>query len=67
MNGFSHYQAAKHLKVAPRTVAKWIEHGRLSASGERDKWRVSVDALNTFCDTYGLPPVRVPDATVLVA
>ena len=50
-------QIAKHCKVAPRTVSKWIDSGRLKGfriPGSQDR-RVSHEHLVRFLRGHGLP------------
>jgi excisionase family DNA binding protein len=54
-DALSYHAAATHLRVAARTVAKWIDAGRLKAAGPRNAWLVAVADLNEFCRTYGMP------------
>ena len=51
----SMYQVAAHLRVFWRTVAKWIDAGRLKATGERNAWTVDVADLNAFCREHDFP------------
>lgn len=51
----SFFQAAKHLCVTPRTVAKWVDSGRLKATDKR----IAVADLISFMQAYDL---RIPDA-----
>ncbi len=50
-------QVAKFCKVAPRTVAKWIDQGLLKGyriPGSQDR-RVPKDNLVRFCQEHGIP------------
>jgi len=51
-------QVARLCKVAPRTVHKWFDSGRLT--GYRDDRlyrRISVQSLRQFLTDYGFPPL----------
>ena len=60
----SYYRAANHLHVHPRTVAKWIDQGRLKATGERNTWRISLADLNAFCREHGFAEMPADSAEV---
>jgi predicted DNA-binding protein (UPF0251 family) len=50
-------EVAASLRVAPRTVTRWIQSGRLKvAEGtKRADWRVSGKALVAFLEEHGIP------------
>lgn len=43
------YQAARHLNVYPRTLAKWIDAGHLTADGTGQERTITVEEFNRFC------------------
>lgn len=63
MNELSVYLMAKHLRVSPRTIAKWIHDGRLTAcSGDgMANWLVTLVAFNAFCHEFAFPEMTTEE------
>lgn len=65
------YQVARVCRVAPRTVSKWVDSGKLKGyripGGER---RVEKEDLINFCEHHGMPysvALTVPRNGIMVA
>lgn len=48
--------------LAPRTVVKWVQSGRLKAltGSDRASWRFTAHGLNTFHEEHGFSPEYMP-------
>lgn len=58
------HEAAKRLRVAPRTVAKWVREGRLPAfrPGRRGRFLLRASDVDAMLEQY-IPDVRPMPAT----
>lgn len=58
MQTYTTTQAAKLLRVAPRTVCKWCDSGRLAHSREpgTNNRLIREDVLAGFMKAHGFPP-----------
>ncbi|MGN1274093.1 MAG: helix-turn-helix domain-containing protein, partial [Thermoguttaceae bacterium] len=66
MKVFTTGQVAKICKVAPRTVSKWFDSGRLKGyriPGSQDR-RIPREYLLRFLKEHGMPTTELEDAAV---
>ena len=54
---FTVFEVAKLLCVAPRTVGKWIDNGKLKSSGLSKQYDrlIQYSELKSFCEKFNLP------------
>ena len=69
MKVFTTGQIAKQLKVAPRTVSKWIDSGELEGFRVNQDRRVTQEKLEAFCKARGYPVdmFKVADHVIVVS
>ena len=56
------YQIAKRWGLAPRTVMKWVQSGRLrpTEGTDRETWKFTAAAVNTFHAEHGFSEQYMP-------